>query len=210
MPERGKVASIKSTLHSMQTQAEITHLETGSYASLFNTSTFDCVGSLSDMAKSLTDQGVTIKCYSRDDLSRGDVYRRFGATAIIYDIDTFKAWSTDQNGVVTWDQKGVDLSGNYVNLDTKLGLKFTESNNACALAGGKLPSIEQLFTLGRAYHTASGNVSYKPTSLGFVQESYWSSTSVPYNYLEAYGVNFNHGYIYGGTKAAYNFIRCVR
>ena len=209
--EKGKVAFVKSTLKNMQSQAEITYNETGSYASLYDVSTYDCTGSLSTMAQSLTDKGFTVKCYSRNDSTRNDVYLRFGATAILYDTNSFKAWSTDQNGVVTWDQKGVDSTGAYVDTDILTGMTYSVSTQACAKAGGRLPSLEELFTLARAYYSASGSVSYKPTSPGFVDDLHWSSTLVPYDGSLAYRVNFSSGSI-GTLSTTPNglFVRCVR
>ena len=204
--EKGKIAFVKSTLKNMQSQAELTYTETGSYVSLFDGS-YNCIGSLANMAQSLTDKGFTVKCFSRN--VTGDSYLRFGATAILYDTNSFKAYSTDQNGVVTWDQKGVNSSGAYVDTDVYSGLTYSVSNTACATAGGRLPSLEQLFTLGRAYYSASGGT-YKPTSTGFVANDYWSSTLVPSDGSQAYRVFFDSGSISTSSIANSSYIRCVR
>ena len=212
--EKGKIAAIKSTLKNMQSQAEITYLDTGSYASLYNSSTYDCIGSLTNMASSLTEKGVTVKCYSRNSPTQNDVYQRFGATAIIYDTNEFKAWSTDQNGVVAWDQQGVNTTGAYVNPDIYTGMTWSVSSRACATAGGRLPSAEQLFTLARAYGAASlaatGTTTYKPTSPGFVADGYWSSTPVPSGGSLAYHVGFGGGSISTYSTANNHYVRCVR
>jgi prepilin-type N-terminal cleavage/methylation domain-containing protein len=206
--EKGKISMIKSTLKNMQSQAELTYNDTGSYVSLYNTSTYDCIGPLSKMAESLTNQGVTVKCHSIDTVER------FGATAIIYDTNVFKAWSTDQNGVVTWDQKGVNSTGAYVDTYTYSDMTFAVSNSACAKAGGRLPSIEQLYTLGRAYGAASfiatGTATYKPTSTGFVADRYWSSSSVTNDLSQAYYVYFLSGNLYAAPISTQSFVRCVR
>lgn len=206
----GKVSMIKSTLKNIQSQSEITYLETGSYASLYNTTTYDCIGSLSAMAQSLSDQGVVVKCYSRNNLVQSDVYLRFGATAIIYDANLLKAWSVDRNGVVAWDQQGVNSSGVYVNPDTYTGMTHSVSTQACASAGGRLPSVEQLFTLARAYYSASGNTTYKPTSSGFVADHYRSATTVPSDSSQSYGVRFSDGVIFTGSVLTPYYVRCVR
>jgi len=212
--EKGKISMIKSTLKNMQSQAELTYTTDGNYSTLYNPSTYDCIGSLTKMAESLTNQGVTVKCYSRNDSSRNDVYLRFGATAIIYDTNSFKAWSTDQNGVVTWDQKGVNASGVYVDTDVYSGMTLAVSTSACAKAGGRLPSLEQLYTLGRAYGAASlaatGTTTYKPTSPGFVAGYYWSSTLVPSDGSLAYLVSFSSGSIGTNSTANSGYVRCVR
>ncbi len=211
--EKGKVAMIKSTLKNMQSQAELTYTTNGDYSTLYNSSTYDCIGSLTKMAESLTNQGVTVKCYSRNSSSQNDVYLRFGATAIIYNTNSFKAWSTDQNGVATWDQKGVDSTGAYVDADITSGMTLAISNSACAKAGGRLPSLEQLFTLSRAYYTASGNTSYKPTSVGFKASYYWSSvlSPLPSDNSQAYYVNFGADTSIGTSPVTNGgYVRCVR
>jgi hypothetical protein len=197
----------------MQSQAEITYNDTGSYASLFNTSAYDCIGPLSNMADSLTSQGITVKCCSRNSSSQNDVYQRFGVTAIIYDTNDFKAYSTDQNGVVTWDQKGVSSTGVTVT-GNDVTMAWTTANSACTTNGGRLPSIEQLYSLGRAYGAASlaatGTTTYKPTSPGFVAGYYWSSTLVPSDGSLAYRVNFTSGNVVTSPTAILNYVRCVR
>jgi hypothetical protein len=160
------------------------------------------------MAENLADQGITVKCYSRNNLPQEDVYLRFGSTAIIYDISNFKAWSVDQNGVVTWDQRGVNSSGNYVTPDVYSGMSWSVSSSACAKAGGRLPSIEQLFTLASAYYTASGNTSYNVPS--FVVDYYWSSTITPSDASRAYMLTFSYGGINSDSVASGWYARCVR
>lgn len=207
--DKSKAAFIKSSLKSLYSQAEIFYTQNGTYAGLYNATTYDCTGTLVDIAKSMADQGITVKCYSRNSSTNGDIYFRFGATAIIYDANAFKAWSVDQNGVATWDQKGVNASGTPVDTDVYIGMTFAVSNTACAIYGGRLPSLEQLFTLGRAYYSASGGT-YKPTSAGFEAAIYWSSTLVPSDGSLAYFVGFHSGNIYTYSTANTNYVRCVR
>jgi prepilin-type N-terminal cleavage/methylation domain-containing protein len=212
--DKSKATFIKSSLKSLYSQAEIFYTQNGTYAGLFDATTYDCIGDLSDIAESMTLQGITVKCYSRNDPSRSDVYLRFGATAIIYDANDFKAWSTDQNGVVTWDQQGVNASGDYVSPDVSTGMTFVVSSTVCADAGGRLPSLEQLFTLGSAYGSASlvatGTAIYKPTSPGFTTNAYWSSVLVPTDSSLAYRVGFSGGGITTSPTTNGAYVRCVR
>lgn len=204
--EKGKIGAIKSTLKNMQSQAEITYLDTGSYASLYNTTTYDCIGPLANMALSLTDKGVTVKCYSRNSSAQNDVYLRFGATAIIYDANAFKAWSTDQNGVVAWDQKGVNSSGAFVISD--ITANWADAKNYCALSGGRLPSIEQAITLSHAWYQGSSNTTYTP--LGFFESYYWSSTPVPSPSTPVYWQYMPNGSLAYTSQASETYVRCVR
>lgn len=208
--DKSKAVFIKSSLKSLYSEAEIFYTQNGTYAGLYNTTTYDCAGDLSDIAESMTLQGITVKCYSRNDPTRSDTYLRFGATAIIYDVNAFKAWSVDQNGVVTWDQQGVNHLGQQVTPDTYSGMTYQVSRDACSISGGRLPSLEQSFSLARAFYAASGNVSYKPTSSGFEANLYWTSSIVPINSSQAYVVNFSNSNIFEVATTSQYRVRCVR
>lgn len=204
--EKSKASFVKSSLKSLYNEAEIFYTQNGTYAGLYNTTTHDCMGDLSDIAESMTLQGVTVKCYSRNDSSNGDIYLRFGATAIIYDLNAFKAWSVDQNGVVTWEQKGVDSSGDPVEVDVSTGMTFSVANTACADSKARLPSLEQLVTISSAYLQASGS----GTPVGFGSASYWSSTLSPSNNSLAYIVYVPDTYITAHSIDLEKNTRCVK
>lgn len=206
--EKSKIAFIKSSLKNLYNQAEITHSSTGTYSGLYNTVTYNCEGSLASIAQSITSQGVTVKCFSRNNTAHQDVHLRFGATAIIYSTSVIKAWSVDQNGVVAWFETGVNSLGNSVTPDVNSGMTYSVSNNACAIAGGRLPSLEQLFTLAKAYFYASGSVSNVPT--GFSTGSYWSSTIVPSESASAYRVFMSSSGIGAAVFTSGEHVRCVR
>lgn len=209
--EKSKISFIKSSLKSLYNEAEIFYTQNNTYAGLYSATTYDCTGALSRVAESMTTQGVTVKCYSRNDSSRTDVHLRFGATAIIYDTDSFKAWSVDQNGIVEWEQQGVNASGQQVNPDTYIGMTYQVSLDACAISGARLPSLEQTFTLARAYYAASGNISYKPTDSGFDANLYWTSSVVPsLPTSQAYVVNFSNSNIFAVATNAQYRVRCVK
>jgi len=217
--ERGKIATIKSTLKQLYNQAALNQLESGSFTGSYTSYTdLTCTGPGGNLAKivqPLIDQGITVKCYSHNSSTYNDVYQRFGATALIYDTNELKAWSVDENGVVKWDTRGVNSSGDYITPDTSTGMTWAVSNYACAKSGGRLPSLEQLRTLSLAWYSASlsstGTGSYNPTSLYTPENWYWSSTLVPsspssLSYIEYMG---NGSWSYSNQNVGY-FVRCVR
>jgi len=191
--EKGKIATIKSTLKQLYNQAALNQVENGSFIGS-NDGSLNCTGTNNNLAKivqPLIDQGVVAKCFSLygtgiDSQYAGDDYLRFGATALIYDAGELKAWSVDENGVVKWDTHGVDLNGASVTPDTNSSMSWTVSKTACAKNGGRLPSIEQLRTLSYAWYSASltytgtGSRNPNPTLGTFIIPAnyYWSSTPV--------------------------------
>lgn len=204
--EKGKIASIKSTLKQLYNQAVINQLDSGSFTGS-NTSYTDltCTGNLAKIAQSLIDQGVVVKCFSYS----GDNYQRFGATALIYDTGEFKAWSVDENGVVRWDTRSVTSAGVSLPGDDVLGsntMNWSTAKTACATNGGRLPSAEQARTLSHAWYSKASTY----TPLGFVAGYYWSSTLVPSDGSRAYAVYFGSGIINASSTTDYNYVRCVR
>ena len=211
--EKGKIASIKSTLKQLYNQAAINQVENGSFTgSNPSYSNLTCSGNLAPIAKPLEDQGIIVKCFSfygseHGGNYTGDNYNRFAATALIYDTNELKAWSVDENGVVKWDTLGVNSTGAFVTPD--ITASWANAKNYCALSGGRLPSIEQLRTLSHAWYQGSGNTTWTP--LGFVASYYWSSTPVPSspNTL-AYYQNMNTGGLNYYSQTFGYYVRCVR
>ncbi|NCU28300.1 MAG: DUF1566 domain-containing protein [Candidatus Moranbacteria bacterium] len=168
------------------------------------------------------DKGIIVKCHSfygttyatSPDVYDGDDYQRFGATALIYDTGELKAWSVDENGVVKWDTQGVNTDGTTRSTDTTMAWKtiggVTVAADACAKAGGKLPSIEEYRTLSHAWYQGSSNTTAIP--LGFIAINYWSSTVVPSSLSSAYILFLSGGvsYFYSNNQANENYVRCVR
>ena len=100
--EKGKIATIKSTLKQLYNQAALNQVENGSFTGS-NDASLNCTGTNNNLAKivqPLIDQGIVVKCFSNNNSSFSDIYQRFGATALIYDANELKAWSVDENGVV--------------------------------------------------------------------------------------------------------------
>ena len=218
--EKGKIASIKSTLKQLYNQAAINQAEYGSFANS-NTSYSDLTctgpgGNLAKIAQPLIDQGIIVKCFSWYGTSSGGVYvgddnLRFGATALIYDTGELKAWSVDENGVVKWDTQGVNSSGAFVTPD--ITASWINAKNYCALSGGRLPSIEQARTLSLAWYSkANTDGDVDPWApLGFVANVYWSSSPVPSSPTTlAYFQYMLSGTLYNYSQTFGLYVRCVR
>jgi len=212
--EKGKIATIKSTLKQLYNQAALNQLEKGSFAGS-NTSYSDLTctgpgGNLTKIAQPLIDQGVIVKCFSylgTSGVYLGDNNFRFGATALIYDTRELKAWSVDENGVVKWDLADL-TSANLPGGNTK---SWSDAKTACANNGGRLPSIEQARTLYWASYQGAGATATPYTPLGFVANTYWSSTPVPSRPTELAYVQFmNNGNLYYYAQGLGYYVRCVR
>jgi len=187
--EKGKIAFIKSTLKNMQSQAEITYTETGSYASLFNSSTGVCVGSLSLMYQSLIEKGIYVRCFSMNSSYYNDFYLRFGITALIYKgWSGFEAWSSDQSGVVKWYEKDVTTTGSFVT-GSGVTMDWNTATNACSFSGGRLPSVEQFGSFLKAWSAAHPYIGGVPVS--FYYNKYFSSTVIPNQSIIVYGGEFD-------------------
>ncbi|MFA6258898.1 MAG: DUF1566 domain-containing protein, partial [Candidatus Paceibacterota bacterium] len=135
-------------------------------------------------------------------------------TALIpSDTAPIEAYSTSQQGVVKWDEKGVDTTGEFVTGDD-IRMIWTQAVTACSLSGGRLPTIEELKTLADAECERLGNESCISDSTrnppGFVASHYWSGTAVPSNSANAYSVYLGGGNVGSDTKLATRHVRCVR
>ena len=204
--EKGKIATIKSTLKQLYNQAALNQLENGSFTGS-NDASLNCTGTNNNLAKivqPLIDQGIIVKCFSFYYPSYDEYNYRFGATVLIKDTNELKAWSVDENGVVKWDTQGVNSSGDFISLDTTA--LWPNVKDYCTLSKGRLPSIEELFSLTMASYQASENTSYNPT--GFRLYGYWSSNEAPKNPSLGYIVNTDSGHIYYYNTDYY--VRCVR
>ncbi|NCU28656.1 MAG: prepilin-type N-terminal cleavage/methylation domain-containing protein [Candidatus Moranbacteria bacterium] len=213
--EKGKIASIKSTLKQLYNQAALNQLENGSFTGS-NDGSLNCTGTnnnLLKIAQPLIDQGIVVKCFSYYSVASNDINIRFGSTALIYNATELKAWSVDENGVVRWDTRsvtsaGVSLPGDDVGNNNNMS--WVTARSACAINGGRLPSIEQIRTLSYAWYQGSVNTSYAPS--GFLSAAYWTSTFVPTSlFTRAYYLGFNDGNIGSGDYQNINlYTRCVR
>ena len=218
--EKGKIATIKSTLKQLYNQASLNQLENGSFIySNLSLTDLTCTGPNNNLAKivqPLIDQGIAVKCFSYSSSGLQDVYQRFGATALIYDSGELKAWSVDENGVVKWDTHGVNSDGTTRSDDTTMvwkdGSNVKIAMSACAKNGGRLPSMEQQRTLSHAWYMKAQPTGdsdpYAPIT--FVADFYWSSVPVPSSPSSSYGQYTTDGTLSYGGQGSSHYVRCVR
>ena len=217
--DKGKVAAIKSNLKNMGPQMELAYSDNESYGGInapgtppFRPSTV-CIGPIANMATAIINSGAKARCLSTNVSSWLDVNQRWGASGLIYSSSApVRAWSASNMGVVTWDAQGVDSTGAFVSTDVIM--TWDAANTACGLAGGRLPTAEELKTLGDAQCEALGSTDCTVDSVrnppGFVPSAYWSSTTVPSQSANAYNISFLFGYMVATTKTNNGYVHCVR
>lgn len=194
---KGQIAAIKSNLKNIIPQAELAYDGPGNYSAV-------CTDPrVLSMLSAITNGSTYTSCFSYN--SAGDVYLRYGASAIIGKSTPIQAYSISGTGVTTWNVKGVNTSGVFVTPDVTM--TWDQANTACSTAGGRLPTLEELYTLSQASYTASGNTSTPPS---FVAGYYWSSTTVPSIPANAYDFDLGNNDIGDGNKSGVDYVRCVR
>jgi len=194
--DKSRVASIKSTLKNMIAQAEILNID--STAGNYGTT---CTG-LQKFIDSITDKGGTSYCSTYSNGS-SYIHPSWGVTTLMNTSTPIQAYSSSPSGVTTWQTKGVNSSGVFV--DTDVTMNWAIASTACATAGGRLPTMEELRALSQASFNASG--SYTPPS--FFAGSYWSSTMNPADSTYAYNVSVVSGVVNCPTKTNGYYVRCV-
>ncbi len=219
--DKGKVAAIKSNLKNMGLQMELAYSENGSYGGINTAGTSTsfpitvCIGPIANMAQSIISSGAKARCLSTNVSGWSDVNQRWGASGLIYSSSApVRAWSASNMGVVTWDAQGVNSTGEFVITDVTMS--WDAANTACGLAGGRLPTIEELKTLGDAQCEALGSTDCTNSSArnppGFEAVGYWSSTTFPSDSTLAYFVHFGIGFVLAFQKSSNytNYVHCVR
>lgn len=175
---------------------------------------YDAVGNYSTacaatakMRTAIDNTGAKSSCYSFSYAPTLDLNTRWGATGIKYSSTLpLQAWSASNMGVVTWDAQGVNTSGAFIETDMMMNL--ATATFACATAGGRLPTIEELLTLASATDTASGGITHTPP--GFVGGVYYSSSVVPSNIIWSYNVDMLSGSWNGYGGSSQSYVHCVR
>ena len=217
--DKGKGAAIKSNLKNMGPQMELAYSDNGSYGGInaagnppYRPSTV-CIGPIANMAQSIISSGAKARCLSTNVSGWSDVNQRWGASGLIYSSSApVRAWSASNMGAVTWDAQGVNSAGAFVGSDVTM--TWDAANTACSLAGGRLPTVEELKTLGDAQCEALGSADCTVDSArnppGFVASYYWSSTTVPSGSAYAYTVYFTYGSMDASAKSVGYYVHCVR
>jgi len=158
------------------------------------------------MLAAITNGSTYTYCLSYNNSGLLDVYLRYGASAIIGTSTPIQAYSVNPTGVSTWDVQGVNTSGVFVSTDVVM--TWDQANIACSTAGGRLPTMEELYTLSHASYTASTNTSFTPPN--FVASYYWSVTIVPNNSANVYKMYMVTGNVVSDVKTGNGYVHCVR
>ena len=217
--DKAKVTAIKGNLRNMVPQMELSYSDNSNYSGIntagnppYRPSTV-CIGPIAGMALSITNGGARARCLSTNVSAWSDLSLRWGASGLIYTTTApVRAWSASPTGVVTWDAQGVNSSGSFVGTDVTMS--WDTAKAACALAGGRLPTVEELKTLGDAQCEALGSTDCTVDSVrnppGFQASGYWSGTEVPGDGTQAYYVGFGNGFMNNNPKTSTSYVRCVR
>jgi prepilin-type N-terminal cleavage/methylation domain-containing protein len=217
--QKARVVSIKSNLKNMGPQMEIAYSDSGNYGSINTGGSLpyqpntNCIGPISNMVTSIKNTGAIVRCLSYNYPTWGDTAQRWAVTTLLSGTNTpLEVYSATQTGVVKWDTQGVNTTGVFVTPDVQMN--WDQANTACALSGGRLPTVEELKTLADTYCEALGSTDCTVDSVrnppGFVANNYWSSVTVPAIPTNAYTVNFSIGYLNYYTKSVGLYVRCVR
>ncbi len=199
----GRVAAIKSNLKNLQTQAQLYHLDNGTFTGLctYNKTGLSPHTSIAPMIDSLVSIAGSgnVRCVVRTsnvpgggaDFNLEDSLetRNFGV-AVYYNN---RHYGVDTTGVITLDEADTTSPSTTQT--------WTTANNTCASLGKRLPSIEILKAIND-YGAQSGN-------LTFVSGTYWSSTVSTLPSLYAYHHSFSTGNIRIYPQSYKNSIRCA-
>ncbi len=208
----GRVAAIKSNLKNFQTQAQLYHLDNGTFAGLCgqvsNLNNYAALGtpqgyhsSIQPMIDALTSiaGANNVRCIVRTASvpSTGATHfipadsletKNFGVA--VYFNETH--YAVDTTGVVTLDSAD---NGGATNWQVAM--------DRCATAGKRLPSIEIL----KAINDYGAQGESETTNLGFLADGYWSSTLSASSY--AYNQYFPDGGVYRGATTSSGHVRCA-
>jgi prepilin-type N-terminal cleavage/methylation domain-containing protein len=196
---KAREATIKQTLQSIKTQAELEYSKTGDYSNVAT--------AIAPMLAHINANGGTAKFVSSETIYSSigilDYGHKHYAVSVKFNTDPTKNWSVSSEGsVVVWDTADIDLGGNPLPPGVIQYMDWYDAQDACKISGGRLPTIEELKALRNAH-------AVKPT--GFQSDYYWSDTTYA-DYSDGAWVVFmyvgNVGYVYKGY--VYGLVRCVR
>ena len=185
---KAQEATIKQTLQSIKTQAELEHSKTGDYSNVAT--------AIAPMLAHINKNGGSATTTFSNITNEG--YKRYAVSAKL-NSDPTKNWSVSSEGnVAVWDKTDTKKNGSS---GTEF-MNWNDAQNACKISGGRLPSIEELKSLWGAHGAL-------PT--GFQSVIYWSSTTLADYSGFAWFVSMHFGYVNGTIKDFGNFLaRCVR
>lgn len=204
--EKGRVANLKSTLKNLQNQAQIYHLENGTFAGLCNYITPPAAqtyhSSIQPFIDSLTSLvgSENVRCIVRTSnvpSASGSHYKaedsletKNFAVVVNYN-DTH--YAVDVRGVMVLDNS--DSNGGA-------SANWTNASNICASAGKRLPSVEILKAISD-YGGSGGNPDW-----GIVSGAYWSSTPSSISSTNFYALRFDTSSIIFDSTGSGRYVRC--
>ncbi len=181
--EKARIASVKSNMKNMVTEAELYYSDNGTYSGMCNNTTGACNGTMAKYCNSIISNGDTVACYA--------VNKRWGATVKL-NSDSTKNYTVNQQGIAVFDTSNISPTG----------LPWSSAGAACSNNGGRLPSAEQLKTL---YMVWGG------TPTGYPTPYYWSGTTEDLlDASPAVVVGMHSGSIYYDNNTGSFYVRCVR
>ncbi len=196
----GRVAAIKSNLKNLQNQAQLYHLDNGTFAGLctYNPTGVTAHASIQPMIDALISIAGAdkVRCVVRtSDVPRDTVNnfipadsletKNFGVAVYFNE----RHYAVDAQSVITLDSSNSGTSG------------WIGANNICATAGKRLPPVEVL----KSIYDYNGNV-------GFNNNYYWSSTpsiAIISSNNVAYVQGFNDSYVLTGFLTTNYPVRCA-
>jgi len=192
--EKGRVASIKSTLKNLQSQAEIYYNDNGTYAGLCSSDSsviHTSIRPFVDLLKNITGAS-NVKCFVHalavtTFFAEDAMPTRNFAVAVVFNGTHY---AVDNTGVVTFNTT-----------DTGGTADWTGAQTACTTIGKRLPSMEVLKATWNIYGTSA--------PAGFTASVYWSSSRSPAVTNHAYWVYFVNGYVGRDSIANSTNVRCV-
>ena len=187
--KKAQETTIRSSLQSIKTQAELEYSKTGDYSNVAK--------SIAPMLAHINKNGGTATSSFSNILGTNEGFKRY-AVSVKLNSDSTKNWSVSSEGnLALWDKTDTMKNGT----SGSETMTWDEATVVCAASGGRLPTVEEFLALNGAH---SSNI---PTE--FMEDySRWSVSSLPNN-IWAWQVrkwNLNAGL----KSAHYYYVRCVR
>jgi len=199
---KAQEAAIKSDLHSIKTQAELSYSKVGDYSLVEQT--------IDPILKHINVNGGTANFMSSyliylpyEQYVPNYGYKQY-SVSVKLNSDTTKNWSVSDSGnVAKWDIKDTKKDGT----EGSENMNWNEAAAACSISGGRLPTIEEL----KAFWDAHGTIPPNMNSGYFWY--YWSYTTFVGNEGDgsaAWIVRVSDGHVdLGNKRDLATFVRCV-